>query len=54
MEDEEAGVRLSAVEVLGVVGGEKAIRAPESALSDEDEIVREVAAQELSRLREVG
>jgi hypothetical protein len=52
--DEDAGVRLSAVEILGVIGGDKAIQALEGALTDEDEKVREMAAEELSRLKGEG
>ncbi len=54
LKDEEAGVRLMAVEILEVIGGEKAIQALQSALSDEDEIVRKLAAQALSRMQEEG
>jgi len=49
--DEDAEVRLSAVEILGVIGGDKAIQALEGALTDEDEKVREMAAEELKRLK---
>jgi HEAT repeat protein len=53
--DKDAEVRLSAVEILGViVGGDKAIQALEGALTDEDEKVREMAAEELKRLKEEG
>ena len=51
LDDEDAGVRLSAVEILGVIGGDKAIQALEGALTDEDENVREMAAEELKRLK---
>ena len=50
LKNEDAEVRLSAVEILGVIGGDKAIQALEGALTDEDEKVRELAAEELSRL----
>ncbi len=52
LEDEDVEVRLSAVEILGAFGGEMAIQALESALTDEDEAIRELAAEELSRLKE--
>lgn len=54
--DEDAEVRLSAVEILGVggFGGDKAIHALEGALTDEDEKVRGMAAEELKRLKEEG
>ncbi len=54
MQDEEAEVRLIAVEALGEIGGDKAIQVLEEALEDEDEAVREMAAEGLRRLKGEG
>ncbi len=51
LQDEDVGVRLSAVEILGAIGGDRAIQTLEDALTDEDATVRELAAEKLSRLR---
>ncbi len=50
MQDEDAEVRLCAVEVLGAIGRDRAIQALKAALSDEDEEVSETAAEELRLL----
>ncbi len=54
LQDENAGARLSIVEVLGEIGGDKAIKALENAQEDEDEAVREKIAEELRRLKGEG
>ncbi len=54
LQDEDVGVRLSAVEILGAIGGDRAIQTLEDALTDEDATVRELAAEELRRLKEEG
>jgi hypothetical protein len=51
LNNENAGVRLSAVGALGVIGGDMAIQAIEGALVDEDKVVRMLATAELNRLR---
>ncbi len=52
LQDEEIEVRLGAVEILGVIGGDRAIKALEDALTDESELVRIIAIEELRRLKE--
>jgi HEAT repeat protein len=52
LKDEDAGVRLSAVEILGVIGGDKAIQILEEALVNDYEAVRMLATEVLRRLKE--
>ncbi len=54
LQDEDAGVRLSAVGALGVIGGDRAIQALEEALKDNDEAVKVLAAIGLRRLKGEG
>jgi hypothetical protein len=54
LQDEDAGVRLSAVGALGVIGGDMAIQALESVLADKEEAVRMFATAELRRLKGEG
>ena len=51
LQDEDSVVRLNAVEAIGSIGGVRAIQALESSLSDEDDHVREIAAEELKLLK---
>ena len=50
LENEDSSVREEAVEALGEIGGETAIRLLEQALADEDESIRETAADILAEL----
>jgi len=52
LEDEDSSIREEAVEALGGIGGEAAIRLLEQALADEDESIRETAEQILTQLKD--
>jgi HEAT repeat protein len=54
LQDEDAGIRLSAVGALGVIGGDMASQALESVLADKEEAVRMFATAELRRLKGEG